>query len=209
MSSPQGPRHSARGDRDEWPFVSPRLPYCLPLQHLTGLAESRTPPRVFPALPYLPPATRPAPVRHPDGEGRGARPPRGRRTKALRLEGGGKVAASPPPRLPVARGAFLGSDPRRAAKGAAGEGCRFPESGRDLPPSARVSLGGSSGFKYPPEGVWLGHFQGRGDRIRALWVGPGVCEFSGTGEQARMEKEATQEASRLSLETVVRWLPPD
>lgn len=136
-----------------------------------GARGEQDAPRVFPALPYRPPATRPAPARHPNGEGRGARPPRGRRTKALRLEGGGKVAASPPPRLPVARGAFLGSDPRRAAKGAAGEGCRFPESGRNLPPSARVSLGGSSGFKYPPEGLWLGHFQGRGDGIRALWVG--------------------------------------
>lgn len=71
----------------------------------------------------------------PDQGRRGARPQRGRRTQALRLEGGGKVAASPPPRLPVARGAFLRSDPRCAAKGAAGERCRFPESGSGLPPS--------------------------------------------------------------------------
>lgn len=138
MSSPQGPRHRARGDCDEWPFVSPRLPYCLPLQHLAGLAERRTPPGSSPHSPRPPPATRPAPARDPHGGRRGARPRRGRRTQALRLEGGGKVAASPPPRLPGARGAFLRSDPRRAAKGAAGEKCCSPESESDLPPSARV-----------------------------------------------------------------------
>lgn len=134
-----------------------------------GAGGEQDAPRVLPALPHPPPASRPAPAGDPDQGRRGAGPQRGRRTQALRLEGGGKVAASPPPRLPVARGAFLRSDPRRAAKGAAGERCRFPESGSGLPPFTRVSLGGSSGFKSPPEGLWLGRFQASGTGSGHFW----------------------------------------
>lgn len=83
-----------------------------------GAGGEQDAPRVLPALPHPPPASRPAPAGDPDQGRRGAGPQRGRRTQALRLEGGGKVAASPPPRLPVARAArfsdLIPDAPRRA-----------------------------------------------------------------------------------------------
>lgn len=66
---------------NEWPFVSPRLPYCLPLQHLAGLAGRRTPP----AGPHgrLPPP----PAGDRDWGRRGARPQRGRRNPGPAVRG--------------------------------------------------------------------------------------------------------------------------
>jgi hypothetical protein len=62
------------------------------------------------------PAAGPVWVRDLGWGTRGAEPRRGRPPGALWLEGGGKAVPSPPPRLPVAQGAFLRSYPRRTAK---------------------------------------------------------------------------------------------
>ena len=114
----------------------------------------------------------PAPLRQPPaglrpraclGKARSATPA-GRPTRALRGAGGGKVAPSPPPRLPVAPGAFLRAEPSRAAERRSRR-CRSRETGSEVLPEPRVPFPReSSGFPSPPKGGWLAGCQavGRG-----------------------------------------------
>lgn len=172
----------------------------MPFPHLAGLRERRKPlASSFPA-PH---------ASHRASSRSGSGPQRGRPTRALRLEGGGNVVPSPPPRLPVAQGTFLRSYPTRMAKGAKPKGALISRAWKArFRPISGYPLVGSSGFQSPPKGVWLGHCQGSRMGSGHFWQaesrGSEVCEFPRAGRQARRLKENDDRNNLGSLKPLAR-----